>query len=102
MKSAFTVKTQRIQWFSGTRYHTISLPFLFAAVIFVFTPFRTIFSQSGRGQQAESKRQIPDKPKPPGPMPKIREPENQPRQKGKGGKEGEDLIRINSDLVMSL
>jgi hypothetical protein len=65
----------------------------------VFTPFRTAFSQSGRGQQPESKKQIPNKPKPPGPTPKIREPENQPQQKGKGGKESEDILRINSDLV---
>ena len=35
----------------------------------------------------------------PGPPPKIRLPENLPQQKGKGGKESEDTIRINSDLV---
>jgi len=99
MKSAFTAKTQRTPRFSGTRHYTISLPFLLAVVVFVFTPLRTIFSQSGRSQQPESKRQTPDKPKPPGPTPKIRVPENQPQQKGKGGKESEDTIRINSDLV---
>jgi len=68
-------------------------------VTFVFTPLRTVFSQSGRGQQPEPKKQTPDKPKPPGPMPKIREPENPPRQRDKGGKESEETIRINSDLV---
>src|SRR4030095_132574 len=99
MKSAFTAKTQKTPRFSGTLYHTIPLPFLLAVVIFVFTPLRTISSQSGRGQQPETKKQIPNKPKPPGPTPKIREPESLPRQKQKGGKESEETIRINSDLV---
>jgi len=99
MKSEFTAKTQSPPRCSGTRYHTISLPFFLAVVVFVFTPLRTIFTQSGRGQQPESKKQAPDKPKPPGPTPKIREPENLPQQKGKYGKESEDTIRINSDLV---
>jgi Ca-activated chloride channel homolog len=99
MKSEFTSKTQGRRRFSGTRRLTISLAFLFPAVVFVFMPLRTIFSQSGRGQQPESKKQSPDKPKPPGPRPKIREPENLPQQKGKGGKESEETIRINSDLV---
>jgi Ca-activated chloride channel family protein len=99
MKSEFTSKTQGRRQFSGTRRVTISLAFLFAAVVFVFMPLRTIFSQSGRGQQPESKKQSPDKTKPPGPRPKIREPENLPQQKGKGGKENEETIRINSDLV---
>jgi Ca-activated chloride channel family protein len=68
-------------------------------VALVFTPLRTAFSQSGRGQRPESKKEGPDKPKPPGPKPKIRLPENPRRQKEKGGKESEDTIRINSDLV---
>jgi len=79
MKSAFTAKTQRTPRFSGTRYNTISLPFLLAVVIFVFTPLRTISGQSGRGQQPESKKQTLGKPKPPGSPPKIRLPENQPQ-----------------------
>jgi Ca-activated chloride channel homolog len=99
MKSEFTSKTQLPPRFSVTRYFTISLAFLLAVVVLVFTPLRTIFSQSGRSQQPEPKKQAPDKPKPPGPTPKIREPENPQQQKGKGGKESEDTIRINSDLV---
>jgi Ca-activated chloride channel family protein len=65
---------------------------------FVFTPLRAVFSQSGR-EQPEPKKRIPGKSKLPGPTPKIRTPENPPQQKGKGGKESEDTIRINSDLV---
>src|SRR5262245_32889965 len=99
MKSEFTAKTKKTRGFSGTRYYTILLPFLLAAVVFVFTPLRTIYSQSGRGRQPESKKKTPDKPKPPGAPPKIRVPENQTQQRGKGGKESEDTIRINSDLV---
>ena len=96
MKSGFTaadIETKR----SRRAFFPIAL--LLAVVTIVFTPLRTIFSQSGRGQQPESKKQTPDKPKPSGPTPKIRVPENHPQQKGKGGKEGEDTIRINSDLV---
>jgi Ca-activated chloride channel family protein len=72
---------------------------LLALATFALAPLQTVISQSGRGQQPESKKQIPDKPKPPGPTPKIREPENLPQRKEKGGKESEDTIRINSDLV---
>src|SRR5215831_800438 len=99
MRSEFATKTQRPPRFLRNRYHAVSLALFLAVVSFVLTPLRTVFSQSGRGQQPEPKKQTPDKPKPRGPMPKIREPENQPQQKGKGGKEGEDIIRINSDLV---
>jgi len=99
MKSEFTTEPQRPLWFSGPRYHTVLLALLLAVVTFVFTPLRAVFSQSGRGQQPESKKQTPGKPKPPGATPKIREPESLPRQKQKGGKEGEETIRINSDLV---
>jgi len=99
MKSEFTAKTKKTRGFSGTRYYTILLPFLLAAVVIVLTPLRTIYSQSGRGRQPESKKKTPDKPKPPGAPPKIRVPENQTQQRGKGGKESEDTIRINSDLV---
>ena len=99
MKSEFTTEPQRPFWFSGARYHTVLLALLLAVVTLLFTPLRAVFSQSGRGQQSESKKQTPGKPKPPGATPKIREPESFPRQKQKGGKEGEDTIRINSDLV---
>jgi Ca-activated chloride channel homolog len=99
MKSEFTTEPQRPLWFSVSRYHTVLLALLLAVVTFVFTPLRAVFSQSGRGQQPESKKQAPDKPKPPRPTPKIREPESLPRQKQKGGKESEETIRINSDLV---
>src|SRR5262245_18172132 len=99
MNSEFTKEPQRPLWFSGSRYHTILLSLLLAVVTLVFTPLRAVFSQSGRGQQPESKKQTPGKPKPPGATPKIREPESLPRQKQKGGKESEETIRINSDLV---
>src|SRR5215510_12486414 len=99
MKSEFTTEPQRPIWFSGSRYHTVLLALLLAVVTLVFTPLRVVFSQSGRGQQPESKRQTSGKPKPPGATPKIREPESLPRQKQKGGKESEETIRINSDLV---
>jgi Mg-chelatase subunit ChlD len=99
MKSEFTTETQRPLRFSGARYLTVPLALLLVVVAFVFTPLRSVFSQSGRGQLPESKKQKPDKPKLPGPPPKIRLPENDPRQKGKGEKESEDTIRINSDLV---
>jgi Ca-activated chloride channel homolog len=99
MKSEFTTEAQRPTGFSRTRYYAVPLALLFAVVTSVFTPPRTVFSQSGRGRQPESKKQTPGKPKPPGAPPKIRVPENLPRQKQKGGKESEDTIRINSDLV---
>jgi Ca-activated chloride channel homolog len=99
MKSEFIAETQKPAHLSGTRYRTASVSLFLAFVTFAFTPLWTVFSQSGRGQQPEPKKQTPGKPKPPGPTPKIREPENQPQQKGKGGKESEDIIRINSDLV---
>lgn len=100
MWSEFTVKTQKPPRFSRTWRLTVPVALLLIiVVIVVFTPLRTVFSQSGRGQQPESKKQIPGKPKLPGPPPKIRTPENPPQQKGKGGKESEDTIRINSDLV---
>src|SRR5262245_842505 len=99
MKSEFAAETQRLLQFSWTRYHTIPLALLFAAVVFVFTPLRSVLSQSGRGQLPESKKQKPDKPQLPDPAPKIRLPENVPQQKDKSGKESGDTIRINSDLV---
>ncbi len=99
MRSEFATETLRPPRFLRNRYYAVSLALFLAVVTFVFTPLRTVFSQSGRGQQPEPKKQTPDKPKPPGPMPKIREPENPPRQRDKGGKESEETIRINSDLV---
>jgi Ca-activated chloride channel homolog len=99
MKSELIKETQRPLRLSGSRYYAVHPALLLIAVTFVFTPLRTVLSQSGRGQQPESKKQIPDKPKPPGAPPKIRVPENRPQQKEKGGKESENTIRINSDLV---
>src|SRR5688572_30154188 len=99
MKSKFATETQRPPRFSRTRYYAVPPALILAIVALVFTPLRTVFSQSGRGQQPESKKQTPDKTKPPRPTPKIREPESLPRQKQKGGKESEETIRINSDLV---
>src|SRR5882672_11299809 len=57
---------------------------------------QSAFSQSGRGPQPDPKVRRPDKRKYPDPPPKIRLPENPPQPKGK---DGEDIIRINSDLV---
>ena len=99
MKSKSATETQRPPWFSRTRYYAVPPALILAIVTLVFTPLRTVFSQSGRGQQPESKKQTPGKPKHPGAPPKIREPENPPRQRDKGGKESEETIRINSDLV---
>src|SRR5262245_29132596 len=99
MKSHLTAETQEPRRYSAPRYCAVPSPLILAIVIIVLMPLRTIFSQSGRSQQPESKKQPPDKPKPSGPRPKIREPENLPQQKGKGGKESEETIRINSDLV---
>jgi Ca-activated chloride channel homolog len=99
MKREFTREAQIPLRFSRSRCYTVSLALLLFVVAFVFTPLLKVFSQSGRGPQPESKKKTPGKPKPPGPTPKIREPENPPQQKGKGGKEGEETIRINSDLV---
>ncbi|MGH9939610.1 MAG: VWA domain-containing protein [Blastocatellia bacterium] len=78
-------------------YRPVPLALLLVAAAFVFTPLHAVFSQSGRGQLPESKKQKPDKPKLPDPPPKIRLPENVPQQKGE--KESGDTIRINSDLV---
>ena len=99
MKSKSATETQRPPRFSRTRYYAVPPALILAIVTLVFTPLRTVFSQSGRGQQPESKKQTPGKPRHPGAPPKIREPENPPRQRDKGGKESEETIRINSDLV---
>src|SRR5687767_13310187 len=99
MKRELITETQSPQLFSGSRYYAVPPALLLVIVTFVFTPLQTVFSQSGRGQQPESKKQTPGKPKHPGAPPKIREPENPPRQRDKGGKESAETIRINSDLV---
>src|SRR5215475_2979837 len=97
MKRVFNPKALGPPQFS--RYHTVWLALLLAVVILVFMQLRTVFSQSGRVQLPESKKQTPDKPRPPGAPPKIRLPENDSRQNGKSEKESENTIRINSDLV---
>jgi Ca-activated chloride channel family protein len=97
MKSEPT--SEKSRRFSWSLYPAVSVAFLLAIVTFVFTPFRIVLSQSGRAQQSESKKQPTDKPRSPGTTPKIREPEDLPQQSGKGGKDGFDSIRINSDLV---
>jgi Ca-activated chloride channel family protein len=103
MESEFTTDMRRPPRVPGSRSFAVSLivplGFFLAAAPFAFTPLRTVFSQSGRGQRPESKKRAPGKPKLPGPAPKIRVPENLPQRKGKGGRESEDTIRINSDLV---
>jgi Ca-activated chloride channel family protein len=57
---------------------------------------QSAFSQSGRGQQPDPKERKTVKRKYPDPPPKIRLPENDSQSKGK---DGDDIIRINSDLV---
>ena len=86
MKSELIKETQRPLRFSGSRYYAVHPALLLAVVTFVFTPLRTVLSQSGRVQQPESKKQIPGKPKPPGAPPKIRVPENRPATKREGRK----------------
>jgi Ca-activated chloride channel homolog len=95
MKSGFAVA------YAENRFRRAIIPIalLLTAVAFVYAPLQDVFSQSGRGQPPESKKQKPDKPKPPGPSPKIRLPEDVPQQGEKGRKESQDTIRINSDLV---
>src|SRR5215470_6854580 len=125
MKSEFTAEEQRASHFEGavarystesvsdlvvsvtpireqpgryrSPYRTVLLALLLASFALTFRPPQSVFSQSGRGQLPESKKQKPDKPTLPNPLPKIRLPENIPTQKD--GKEGGDTIRINSDLV---
>lgn len=99
MKSEFTAETQSPQRFRSV-FILITLAFLIVVAALTTAPLRTAFSQSGRGQLPESKKQKPDKPGLPDPLPKIRLPENIPQKpKNKDEKESEDTIRINSDLV---
>lgn len=97
MRSEFTAEMRRSQSFCRVVF-LAALAFLLATVTLIVAPLQTISGQSGRGQLPESKKQKPDKPRLPDPLPKIRLPENIPQQK-KGEKDSEDTIRINSDLV---
>ena len=101
MKREFTVETQRDCRRMSKTICVFCLFVFFAALLFVITPLQTAFSQSGRKEPPESKKQKPDKPQLPGPPPKIRLPENEPQQKGNNekDKDKEETIRINSDLV---
>ncbi len=92
MKNEFTAVDAKLR-----RFRRVFFPIaiLLAAGACVLTSLQSAFSQSGRDPQPESKKQKTDKPKYPDPPPKIRLPE----QKGKNGKDGEETIRINSDLV---
>jgi Ca-activated chloride channel homolog len=99
MKSEPTSETQKPLRFPEYLYRTVPVALLVTAVTIVFMPLRMVSGQSGRGQQPESKKQPPNKPRPPGPRPKIREAENPSQQEEKGGKGSAETIRINSDLV---
>lgn len=66
-----------------------------AIALMLFSIPGAVTSQSGRAQLPDSKKQKPEKPPATQPPPKIRLPENQPRD----NRPGEDTIRINSDLV---
>jgi Ca-activated chloride channel family protein len=97
MMREFTEEAHRPPWGSRFRRRAGLSAFLLATAVLTFTPPHPVFSQSGRGQTPESKKQKPDKPKYPDPPPKIRLPENAPPPKSE--KEGDETIRINSDLV---
>jgi Ca-activated chloride channel homolog len=81
-----------------TRFRRVFFPtaLLLAAGAFILASLQSAFSQSGRGPQPDPKERKTEKRKSPGPTPKIRLPENPPQQ---SGKDGGDIIRINSDLV---
>jgi Ca-activated chloride channel homolog len=57
-------------------------------------PLRTAVSQSGRAQLPDTKKNKPERPKLPDPLPKIRLPENQTSKPDDG-----ETIRINTDLI---
>src|SRR5437899_413619 len=80
-----------------TRFRRVFFPtaLLLAAGAFILASLQSAFSQSGRGPQPDPKGRKTVKSKYPGPTPKIRLPE----QTGKDEKDGDDIIRINSDLV---
>jgi hypothetical protein len=85
MRSEFTAETQKPLRLSGTRYCAVPVAILLVVVTFVFTPPRSVLSQSGRGQPPESKKQIPGKPKLPGSPPKIVYSEKAPHVAQKKG-----------------
>lgn len=93
MESNFTAGDVKRRMF---RKIFITIAILLVASACVLASFQAAFSQSGRGPQPDPKGRKTDKPKHPNPPPKIRLPENVPQQKGK---DGEETIRINSDLV---
>src|SRR5262245_13158690 len=91
MESEFTAadaKTRKLRRF----FFPTAL--LLAAGAFILASLQSAFSQSGRGPQPDPKERKTDKRKYPGPPPKIRLPENPPRQK-----DDDIKITINSDLV---
>ncbi|HKQ73077.1 MAG TPA: VWA domain-containing protein [Blastocatellia bacterium] len=99
MKRESTADTQSDRSRKSKTICSFCLFALFVAALIVITSRQEVFSQSGRSQPPESKKQKPDKPQLPNPPPKIRLPENVPPQKGKSEKDNEETIRINSDLV---
>ena len=92
MESEFTAADAKTRRFRRVFFPTA---ILLAAGAFMSASLQSAFSQSGRGPQPDPKGRKTDKSKYPGPTPKIRLPENVPQQ----GKDAEDIIRINSDLV---
>src|SRR5215510_12208452 len=93
MRSEFTAAGAKARRFRSVLFPTA---LFLASVAFILASLQSAFSQSGRGPQPDPKERKTDKRKYPGPPPKIRLPENEPQTKGK---DGEDIIRINSDLV---
>jgi Ca-activated chloride channel family protein len=93
MRSEFTAAGAK-----GKRFRSVLFPtaLLLASGAFILASLQSAFSQSGRGPQPDPKERKTNKRKYPGPPPKIRLPENDSQSKGK---DGDDIIRINSDLV---
>jgi Ca-activated chloride channel family protein len=99
MKREFTAEIRRNPSRQSKTICAIFLFVFFVAPFLVFTPLQSVFSQSGRSQPPDPKKQKPDKPQIPGPPPKIRLPENDPSHNGKSEIDNAETIRINSDLV---
>src|SRR5262245_12868574 len=93
MRSEFTAAGAKARRFRSVLFPTA---LFLASGAFILASLQSAYSQSGRGPQPDPKERKTDKRKYPGPPPKIRLPENEPQTKGK---DGEDIIRINSDLV---
>jgi Ca-activated chloride channel homolog len=93
MRSEFTAAGAKARRFRSVLFPTA---LFLASGAFILASLQSAFSQSGRGPQPDPKERKTEKRKYPGPPPKIRLPENEPQTKGK---DGEDIIRINSDLV---